>query len=534
VNTKFSTQPVISRPRICGIRHRVSLRHAVFAHVVPRNRRLAASVAALAAGLAAFSGTSAAHAATPAPTPPPSAIGSESPAWIQAAPNYQRTGLVVAVASSTSGCSGPCTHLWVSHDGGGAWRRAAGQGWDGGRVVVAADARGHDVLYAASGSGLLRSDDAGDTWIMVGPNGTPAISPTYATDGGSVATAVAQGGDYVLRGSARASISGSNGSLVDMSFAYTSSFPSGGKYPPLLLTAEDKQQHLPVIQQCAANYACTGAATLSGAVYFSSPVTLLPSSDFANDGAVFAQSGRGIYKSTNGGQAFALIPLGDPSATATATPMLALAPGYREGGPDRTAWAAVFQIFQNKSDPKQSRAGGGIFRTEDGGTTWHALAAPGPFDGGAMSVAAAPDGRMFGGYVGGTTGHSGLLCSTDRGDTWQPSCPPLGSAANDPGPAPGSVQACTTCSHPSAPSAVAQASSGAAQSSPGGINGLSVPGAPGSGGNEAAPSNQRQVASAQSSNSGGRWTLAAAGIAIALAATALGARRRRRRTGIEP
>ncbi len=404
-------------------------------------KRVIAAAAMAAAGCTLVSGP--AFAATPSLTaapPPPSAIGEETPSWIQAAPNYDRTGLVIAVTTPKTGCSSNCVHLWVSHDGGASWRRTkSAEGAS--RPVIAVDSRGHDILFASSGNAVARSDDGGDSWVLVGASGTPAVSPTYAQDQ-TVAVATPQGSDYLLEAGQTKPVRGSGGSIIDMGFTET----AGGAYPPVLLTGEDKQQRLPVIQQCSAQYVCSGSATLAGAVYFSSPVTLVPSSTYAQDGTVFAQSGRGIYKSVNGGANFAPLTVGDPTATATATPMLALAPRYSEQGPVKTAWAAVFSIYQDKSNPKQSRAGGGIYRTDDGGTTWHAMATPGPFDGGAMAVTAAPDGRLFAGYVGGTTSYAGLLCSTDGGQTWGPSCPKVGDASNDPGPAPGQrIQTCSQC-----------------------------------------------------------------------------------------
>ncbi len=414
--------------------------------------RRALWVALGAVGLIAWSVPGSAATATSAPTPAPlpSAIGSDSPSWIQVAPNYQRTGLVVVVATQAGTCTGSgCVHLWVSHDGGATWRRAKAAGFDGGRPVIAVDARGHDILFSGSGSAMLRSDDGGDSWVTVGPSGTPAVSPNFANDN-TVAVGVSGGTDYLLDGKGQNSVSGSGGSLFDMSFMYAPSFPNAGTFPPVLLTAEDKSSRLPVIQQCSASFVCHGSTTLAGAVVYSSPVTLLPSTAYASDGTVFAQSGRGIYKSSNGGTAFAAIPLGDPSATAVATPMMALAPGYKEAGPVRTAWVSVFEVFQNKSDPKSSHTGGGVFRTDDGGTTWHSVGSPSPFDQGASSVAVGSDGRLFGGYLG-MNGQTGLLCSTDGGNSWQAYCPKEGDAANDPGVAAGAKPVvCTTCSTPRA------------------------------------------------------------------------------------
>jgi hypothetical protein len=398
--------------------------------------------------------------------------------------------------------------------------------------VIAVDARGHDVLYSGSTAGVVRSDDAGNTWVVVGPSGTPSVSSTYASDDATVAVAVPQGGDYLLNTSGKGTAPGSGGSLTDMSFAYAPSFPSGGKYAPVLLTAEDKGQRLPVIQQCTASYVCSGSTTLPGAVYFSSPVTLLPSTGYANDGSVFAQSGRGIYKSTNGGVSFTPISLGDPSATATATPMLALAPGYKEQSSTKTAWAAVFQVFQDKTDPKKSHAGGGLYRTDDGGGTWRAVASPGPFDGGAVSVAVALDGRLFAGYVGGTTGNAGLMCSGDGGTTWQAACSPVGSAANDPGAVGGSVHPCTTC---------VPKTGSTASAAPGGQAGSDSQGGAGSGGASAStgtktPSEQQLSPAAAQPKTGARWPLVLAGGLALLVAVLVVAQliRNRRRQGGAP
>jgi hypothetical protein len=418
--------------------------------VRPLHLRTGTGVAATVLALAyCLAGTPARAADPTTAAGPPSAIGSESPAWIQAAPNYTRTGLVIAVAGPTASCTTGCNHLWVSHDGGATWHRAAGNNWDGGRPAIAVDGRGHDVLFSDTSKALMRSDDAGDNWVAVGQAGEPTIAPSYPTDG-AVAVAVPQGGDYLLTNSGQSPLPGSGGSVYDFSFAYAPSYPSTGRYSPVLMTAEDRKQRLPIIQQCTKAFACSGSSTLAGAVYFSSPVTLHPSTAYATDGTVFAQSGRGIYKSVDGGISFALLSIGDPTATATATPMLALAPSYSEHGATRTAWAAVFQIFQNQSDPKKSHPGGGIFRTDDGGTTWHAQDTPGPFDGGSEAMAVGSDGRLFAGYVGGTSAHAGLLCSTDGGSTWQAACPKVGDGANDPGlPAGTKVQVCTSCVKPS-------------------------------------------------------------------------------------
>jgi hypothetical protein len=191
------------------------------------------------------------------------------------------------------------------------------------------------------------------------------------------------------------------------------------------------------------------------------------SDDYAEHGSVFADTPMGIQKSVDGGATFTPLAVAPADgATVSATPMMALANGYREAGPVRTAYAAVYQAFNTGNG--QSRTGGGVYRTVDGGSTWTPLATSGPFGGGALALAAAPDGRLFGGYAA-LTGDYGLVCSSDGGTTWQASCSPVGTharSATAPGASTGSCSA-GTCAG-SASSANGQAGAGAdAGTSPG-------------------------------------------------------------------
>lgn len=71
----------------------------------------------------------------------------------------------------------------VSRDGGITWNMA-GRGPD--RVIdLAASPADPDMVYAATVGGLMRSDDAGETWAPLGPKGRPATL-VEATAGGSL------------------------------------------------------------------------------------------------------------------------------------------------------------------------------------------------------------------------------------------------------------------------------------------------------------------------------------------------------------
>lgn len=374
---------------------------------------------AVAAVWVAIIGGDVGAAATPSSTPrplPESAIGQEVVNWIEVSPAYARTGLVLATSQPDTACSQRCDHLWVSHDRGENWRQVRAEKWDGGRPVLALDASGQEVLFANSGSGLLRSRDAGESWDVIGPAGFP----TPASDFTSTGTIAAAGGnDYLLRDGARSPIRGSGGAYDDQVFWLMPA--DGGSASGGLLVGRDRATSLPVIETCNAEFSCAQPGALPKATIFSLPLWITASGDYAKDKVLFVQSGRGIYKSHDGGRTFEQLQIGDSAAVATATPMLAVAPDYSETGPHRTVFVALLEVTKDGRGTDQAR--GGVYRSDDGGGSWSSVGPGSPLDGGASAVAVAPDGRVFAGYLSGTVRHSGLLCFGPS-RSWQAGCTP--------------------------------------------------------------------------------------------------------------
>lgn len=370
---------------------------------------------------------------------PPSAFGNEAVTWIVASPAYAQTGLIVAQGFKL-GCqpNENCSHLWITQDGGATWRQAPAKGWSDGRIAIAVDSSGHETLLSGSTNALQRSTDYGATFSNVGVGGDPGISPNYPKDR-TVGVAGQGSADHILKGDASQNVNGSGGKLIDIAFMLGPDYPSGGSSSPALLVGADPNSRLPVIQHCSADLSCTGSTTLPGiANVYAAPATrLYPAADYGQRGAVFANSGQGLYKSTDGGITFLPIQvLATAGATTTATPEMALAPGYREAGTVRTVYVAVLQLFQtqNPADPKgsaeKSRTSGGVYASSDGGSTWSALNTD-SFSGGALSMTVASDGRIFAAYYDGQ-GHGGLLCSTD-GKAWKATCPASAKTAGTAG-----------------------------------------------------------------------------------------------------
>jgi hypothetical protein len=356
------------------------------------------------------------HAASASPP-----LQGEDVRWIGASPDYSRTGVVLAMGTEwQQGCTSQCNRLWITRNGGSSWQPLGAAGWDQGQPVMAQDASSHVILYAEGHTALQRSDDFGATWTNIGATGVATPAPSYPRDG---TVAIAGPRDYVLQAGHTTPVQGSGGQYTDFSFMYAPTFPSGGSHAPALLSTIDAHAQIPIIQQCDAHLTCTGTTTLAGTARYALPVTLLPSTDYANDGVVFAQSMQGIYKSIDGGQTFTVLSVGPPPVSGPpATPEMVLAPGYREHGSLRTAFVAVIGTTGSSKSPQPA---GGVYRTDDGGATWRSMGSPSILDSGATAVALAPDGRLFGAYLKST--NSGLMCMSD-GKTWQASCPP--TAAN--------------------------------------------------------------------------------------------------------
>ena len=123
---------------------------------------------------------------------------------------------------------------------------------------------------------------------------------------------------------------------------------------------------------------------------------------------------RGVYKSTDGGATWQRVLDRGPQtgvadmAMATGKPSLIFATMWNAHRPPWSTYAPL------------EEPGSGLFRSTDGGASWHALQGHGLPDAqwGRAGVAVSPDGRRVYAVIEAAKGESGLYRSDDGGDSW--------------------------------------------------------------------------------------------------------------------
>lgn len=334
------------------------------------------------------------------------------PTWLQTAGPIGSTITTIQVLSSGTILAAAPAAVFRSLDRGVTWSAAGFPPVD----VTAFERDSANNAYAATPSGIYRSSDDGKTWAQFAftdlpvsaiaatrshlfaiANEGPPYDPQPATFRSSNAGATWQRIDSLLlpnnreqpmRISARDSVVVAGGG--------TDLFRSedNGDSWRLILTLD-----IPVPSSCEDTYPRMGVLAV-----LDSGRTLVASSSVTSvarlgNGSILVGADMRMRRSTDNGNHWDSIP----------------------GSPRR-----IHQIVERSGDVVYARSLGSLFRSDDGGTTWTALA-PSLRIADITRIIGLPGGRLYS-EVGGES-----LVSTDRGDTWSPSGFPTGvlSRASD-------------------------------------------------------------------------------------------------------
>lgn len=312
-------------------------------------------------------------------------------------PAFNRDGTLY-VAGKESG-------VWASYDGGKTWQdtgfpaREAGSGRM--HLAISPDFARDRTVFAATGSQVYRSTDAGNTWqiLPVGPgNVFPLndldVSPNYARD-----RTLMIAGDYRAPTVLRSTDGG------EMWQADASGLPASGGLSHLTFSpnyAADRGVY--VWTESEGLYRSGDGGQSWSRVYKPQGGWLVQSfalsPDFGRDRLMFLgtlKENHNVYRSADGGASWHPAELGLPLELVWAS-ALALSPQF---GRDRT-------IFLGTD--------AGVYRSTDGGQLWR-IAANLP-QVVALAISASPDGHHI---ILALSISEGLYISTDGGEQWQKS-----------------------------------------------------------------------------------------------------------------
>lgn len=318
---------------------------------------------------------------------------------VSPSPSYASDGTLFAGGAVTRGCLYVVCHvLFRSTDRGRTWHRLGGAGFEGGQLLLPAAYPADGRVFAAGPTGLLLSEDGGNSFRPVaGIAGSAAISPAFSDGDPRILFGATPGWEY--RDDVRATKPGGV-ILPSTSLSGTVAFaPTYPRDPRILVggtTVSGANRSASAVFLCR-NGICDSTAVLPGRT---GAATVLVSPRYHLDDTVVAWRPSGLFASRDGGVTFAQLPMpaGDEIADVVfdGAGLVVLMRSAEDGG------------FRSR-----------LVRSVDMGVTWADLGARMQ----ARSLAGIevlPDGRILAAKAAEAGG--GLLCSDDGGMTWRARC----------------------------------------------------------------------------------------------------------------
>jgi RNA polymerase sigma-70 factor (ECF subfamily) len=310
-------------------------------------------------------------------------------------------GTVFAVGEGTAGCATvTCPVLFRSTDLGTSWHRLPGAGFRGGTVMLPPAWPADPRIFALGENALVESDDDGATFVARTPAGRKgAMSPGFSDGDPQIWVGFLPGWIYHDDSKLVTPLDMWPPSAADYAtYAFSPAWPRdhrvlvGGWAPE---TVGLRQGTVTLCEQKA----CHMPVALPNVVG-SPEVLTMPS--FTTTGVAFAWADGHVFRTRNAGRTFAPVALPDDA------PVTSLVADGERLYLATAAWAPAGPV-------------GGLYVSDDLGSTWRRLGAGTPLASGVGAVTPLPEGRILAAPQAGLG--NGLLCSADNGRTWAARCP---------------------------------------------------------------------------------------------------------------
>lgn len=325
---------------------------------------------------------------------------------VVASPHYQQDGTVYASGNVVHGCRrATCPVLFRSTDRGVSWQQVASSGFPGGSLILPAAFPLDPTMFAMSSLGLVRSDDAGRTFVPVVPVSAAAAAVPGTAPGDA---RILIGSNPPLLYSQRTGL-GSAGVLlpVDLTEVDDVAFAGAGH----LVVTGMRPDAAGTGFQDAAVVDCNPTCGYVLSTAHDADLHLAVSPQFARDGTYFAFSTQGLYTTRDGGSTMSA----KTAPIAGRIAGMAVSPSFALDGRATLSAYTVDGTLRTHPLIAASRDGGRDFpqSSSDGLPATYIVS----------SMVILPDGRSLATLSGpDAAGMFGIRCSRDDGITWRTSC----------------------------------------------------------------------------------------------------------------
>jgi RNA polymerase sigma-70 factor, ECF subfamily len=315
-----------------------------------------------------------------------------------ASPDYQNDHEVYASGMSFGDCAVLCPSLFHSSDGGAHWTRLDALGFEGGTVMLPPAYPSDHRIFVGGPHALKVSTNNGASFTPLTPaGGFTAMSPAFSAGDGRILVGAIPG--WIYHDDTKAVTPFDmvpQSTSAALSFAYAPAYPRDHRI--VVGGTDTTPDQNATVSACDVSD-CTPAAMLVGAT---GTPAVMTSQSYSASGLAYAWDVDKLFRSRDGGRLFSPVQL----------PVAGTVEAVAEDA-HGTLYVGLVQLGVRGTT-------GGLFASQDHGTTWTRLGRGTALDRGVLSVIALPSGNLLVGPYGARGG--GLECSSDGGRTWAARC----------------------------------------------------------------------------------------------------------------